>query len=84
MARVSTPEEAHQIELRGILPQEEGEAKEMGVLLGKQAKLPVRLIMVRVSDEVAKQRRQRICEAAQAHGREPSEEVLYPGRAGPW
>jgi hypothetical protein len=30
-------------QLRGILPQEEGEAKEIGVLLGKQAKLPVRL-----------------------------------------
>ena len=33
--------------------------------------------MVRVSEEVAKQRRERIREAAQAHGREPSEEVLY-------
>ena len=67
----------HQIERRGILPQEEGEAREIGVLLGKQTKLPVRLIMVRVSEEVAKQRRQRIREAAQAHGREPCEEVLY-------
>ena len=28
----------HEIELRGILPQEEGEAKEMGVLVGKQAR----------------------------------------------
>ena len=67
----------HQLEVRGILPQEEGEAKEMGVLVGKQAQLPVRLIMVRVSEEVAKQRRKRIREAAQAQGREPSEEVLY-------
>jgi hypothetical protein len=33
----------HQIELRGILPRQEGEAREMGVLLGKQAQLPVRL-----------------------------------------
>jgi hypothetical protein len=31
----------HQLELRGLLPQQEGEAKEMGVLLGKQAKLKV-------------------------------------------
>ncbi len=67
----------HQIELRGILPQQEGEAKEVGVLVGKQAKLPVRLIMVRVSEEVAQQRRKRIREAARDHGREPSEEVLY-------
>lgn len=67
----------HQIELRGILPQQEGEAKEIGVLLGKQAQLPVRLIMIRVSEEVAKQRREHIREVAQAHGREPSAEVLY-------
>ncbi len=56
----------HQLELRGILPQEEGEAKEIGVFLGKQARLPVRLIMVRVSQEVATQCRQRIREAATA------------------
>ena len=31
----------HQLELRGILPQEEGEAKEIGVLVGKQTKLEV-------------------------------------------
>jgi hypothetical protein len=67
----------HQLELRGILPQREGEAKEMGVLLGKQAQLPVRLIMVRVSEKVAKQRRERIRETAQDQGREPSAEVLY-------
>jgi hypothetical protein len=66
----------HQIELRGILPSREGEAKEVGVLLGKQARLPVRLIMVKVSEEVAKQRREHIREVAQAHGREPSAEVL--------
>jgi len=67
----------HQIELRGILPSREGEAKEVGVLLGKQARLPVRLIMVKVSEKVAKQRREHIREVAQAHGREPSAEVLY-------
>ncbi len=38
----------HQLELRGLLPQQEGEARELGVLLGKQARLPVRLILVRV------------------------------------
>lgn len=67
----------HQIELRGILPSREGEAKEVGGLLGKQARLPVRLIMVKVSEKVAQQRREHIREVAQAHGREPSAEVLY-------
>ena len=28
----------HQIELRGILPQQEGEAREIGALVGKQAR----------------------------------------------
>jgi hypothetical protein len=45
--------------------------------VGKQAKLPVRLIMVRVSEEVAQQRGTRIRETAQDHGGEPCEEVLY-------
>lgn len=49
----------------------------MGVLLGKQAKLPVRLIMVRVSEEVAEQRRKRIHPRAQDHSTKPSEELLY-------
>ena len=70
----------HQLELRGILPQQEGEAREMGVLLGKQTRLPVRLIMVRVSEEVAEQRRKRIRERAQDHSTRPSEELLYLAR----
>jgi hypothetical protein len=44
--------------------------------VGKQARLPVRLIMVHVSEEVTEQRRKRIRKTAQAHGREPSEEML--------
>ena len=44
---------------------------------GKQARLPVRLIPVRVSEEVAEQRRKRLREAARAHGREANAEVLY-------
>src|ERR1700694_3277477 len=67
----------HQIELRGVLPKHEGEAKEMGVLLGKQARLPVRLIMIRVSEKVAEQRRKRIRERAQDQSIKPSEELLY-------
>ncbi len=34
----------HRIELRGILPAQVGQALEMGVLLGKQQRLPVRLL----------------------------------------
>jgi hypothetical protein len=67
----------HRIDLRGILPQREGEAKEFGVLLGKQAQLPVRLLLVRVSEKVAEQRRQHIRERAQDHGTPPCEERLY-------
>ncbi len=74
--RLST-RSGHHIDLRGILPQREGQAVEQGVLLGKQARLPVRLILVRVSEEVAEQRRKRLRETAQDHGREASPEVLY-------
>jgi hypothetical protein len=67
----------HRIELRGILPRQEGEAREMGVLLGREVKLPVRLIMIKVSEEVAEQRRARIRDAARKQCRPPSEELLY-------
>lgn len=67
----------HQLDLRGILPRREGEASERGVLVGKQAHLPVRLILVRVSEEVAEQRRKRLRETAQNHGRQASADVLY-------
>jgi Transposase DDE domain len=72
-----TTRRGHRIDLRGILPQREGQAVDLGVLLGKQARLPVRLILVRVSEEVAEQRRKRLREAARAHGREANAEVLY-------
>jgi hypothetical protein len=49
----------------------------MGVLLGQQTRLPVRLLMVRVPQDVADERRKRIRQAAWAQGRQPSEEVLY-------
>jgi hypothetical protein len=58
----------HQLELRGIVPQQQGAAMELGVLVGKQARVP---------KEVAEQRRKRIREEAHDHGYEPSEEALY-------
>lgn len=67
----------HRIELRGILPRQEGQVVEVGALLGQVGRLAVRVLMQRVSQEVAEQRRARIREAAQAQGREPDAEVLY-------
>ncbi len=57
--------------------QQEGAAVELGVLVGKQARVPARLILQRVPKEVAEQRRKRIREEAHDHGYEPSEEALY-------
>jgi hypothetical protein len=67
----------HQINLGGILPKQVGEARELGVLVGKTARLPMRLILVRVPKEAALQRRKQLREAAQDHGREPGEEALF-------
>jgi len=67
----------HQLELRGIVPQQEGAVVELGVLVGKQARVPARLILQRVPKEVAEQRRKRMREEAHDHGHEPSEEALY-------
>ena len=50
---------------------------ELGVPVGKQARVPARLILHRVPKEVAEQRYKRIREEAQAHGREPSQGALY-------
>ena len=67
----------HRLELRGILPQQEGQVVEVGALLGQAGRLPVRVLMLRVSKDVADERRARIRAAAQAHGRTPDEEVLF-------
>ncbi len=67
----------HRLVLCGIVPQQPGATLELGVLVGKQARVPARLIMQRVPEEVAEQRRQRLREEARDRGREPSEEALY-------
>ena len=66
----------HCIDIAGILPQHVGQVREIGTVLGKKNGLPVRLIMVKVPEEVAKERQERIRRQAQKHGRVPSEEVL--------
>jgi len=67
----------HLLELRGVLPRKGGEAREMGVFGGKTARVPMRLLLVRVPKKVGKQRRKQLTEDAKEHGREPSEERLY-------
>jgi len=67
----------HRIELRGVLPQQEGQRVEFGALVGAAGRLPVRVIIERVPKEVAEERRAHIREIAQAHGRQPDAEVLY-------
>ena len=42
-----------------------------------RGRVPARLILQRVPEEVAEQRRQRVRAEARDHGREPSEEALY-------
>src|SRR5438105_9069281 len=67
----------HRIQLRGVLPQQEGQVVEVGALLGQAGRLAVRVIMLKVPKEVADERRARIRESAQAQGRLPDEEVLF-------
>jgi hypothetical protein len=49
---------------------------DIGVMLGEKERIACRLIAVRVPEEVAARRRQRIREKARGHGREPSPEYL--------
>src|SRR5260370_19156917 len=66
----------HLLNLKGILTQQVGQVCEMGALLGHKNGVPVRLILLRVSTEVAEERQARIIEKAKDNGNEPSEEIL--------
>jgi hypothetical protein len=77
MGTARSTRRGHRIVLRGILPQQQAAPVELGVLMGQQARVPARLILQRVPEEVAQQRRQRLREEARDRGREPSEEALY-------
>jgi hypothetical protein len=66
----------HRIDLAGILPKHVGQVSEVGVVLGQKNGLPVRLIMVKVPEEVAKERKDHIHRKAQKNGDVSSDEIL--------
>jgi hypothetical protein len=67
----------HRIDLRAVAPRQVGERLEMGVILPTAGNLPVRLLMERVPEEVAEQRRERLRREAQEKRRAVSEESLF-------
>jgi hypothetical protein len=67
----------HLLDLHGLLPQQVGEVRDLGAVLGHRDGLPIRLILVKVPQDVVDQRRVRLTRTARKHGREPSEESLY-------
>jgi hypothetical protein len=67
----------HHINLSGIVPQQVAGRLQMGVLVGAREKIPMRMLIERVPPEVAAERQQRMREAAAAHGREVTEEMLH-------
>lgn len=66
----------HRIELAAVLPRQVGQVREIGVVLGHKHGVAARLIMVKVPEEVARERQERTKLAAQKHGRVPHPEVL--------
>ena len=62
--------------LKGLLPQQEGEWITYGVCLGVTARLPVRLMIVRVPKSVGDERREELRKDAKRKGEEVSQEQL--------
>ena len=54
----------HCIELAGILPKQVDQVREIGAVLGQKNGVPVRVIMLRVPEEVAEERQERIPDIA--------------------
>lgn len=65
------------IELESALPRTIGQVKVLHISLGKQAPLPVRLILVRVPTEVSEQRRERLKKEAVDKGQAVSAQQWY-------
>jgi hypothetical protein len=70
----------HKLELRGLLPRKPGEVVEQGVCIGKKDRVPTRLIMICLSDEVTKKRQEKIEKEAKDDGRTASPEQLELAR----
>lgn len=66
----------HCIDLLDLGPQEVGTYVDEWVWAGFSARLPARLIMIRVPDDVAEERARRLWADRQRHGQEPSERDL--------
>jgi hypothetical protein len=61
---------------KALLPQRVGQMKELQVLVGADARLPMRLLLLRVPKAVADQRREDLLADAQRRGEPVSEETL--------
>lgn len=64
------------IDLAGLLPKQVGPIREGGVVLGQNNGRPVRLILVKVPEEGAEERKERIRRTTQTNGDSPSEDIL--------
>jgi hypothetical protein len=64
------------LHLTSVLPQRVGQTKEMPVLVGVKQRHPMRLLMMRVPDEIAQQRRERLLEEASRLQKPVSEQAL--------
>jgi hypothetical protein len=64
------------LQLKSVLPQRVGQTKEMPVLVGVKQHHPMRLLMMRVPDEIAQQRRERLLAEASRLQKPVSEQAL--------
>jgi hypothetical protein len=68
--------EGKRLPLKSVLPQRVGQTKEMPVLVGIKQRHPMRLLMMKVPEEVAEQRRQRLRAEAIRRQESVSEQAL--------
>ncbi len=65
------------LHLEHVLPRRVGQSVQLHVLVGTRVRLPARLLLVRVPQEVADQRREHLRETERSHGTTPTEQQLY-------
>ncbi|MFL5692135.1 MAG: transposase, partial [Ktedonobacteraceae bacterium] len=68
--------QGQRIQLSRLLPRRVGQLKEVRVLVGVRAQLPMRLLLLRVPKEVGEERREQLRVDAQRRGQALSEEAL--------